>query len=84
MAWSRRPQVSRPELETKPRTSRRWARLAVQIGLVLLLGPAVILALYRVLPPPVTPLMLVRLIEGEGWTNRGATSTRSHPRCRVL
>lgn len=67
MAWSpRRPQVSRPELETKPRTSRRWARLAVRIGLVLLLGPAVILALYRVLPPPVTPLMLVRLIEGEG------------------
>ncbi|WGF89381.1 monofunctional biosynthetic peptidoglycan transglycosylase [Marinivivus vitaminiproducens] len=44
----------------------RLTRLAVRTGLVLLLGPALVLGLYRVLPPPITPLMLVRLVEGEG------------------
>lgn len=35
--------------------------------LVIALGPAVIFALFRVLPPPVTPLMIIRVFEGEGW-----------------
>jgi monofunctional biosynthetic peptidoglycan transglycosylase len=34
--------------------------------LVLFIAPALVLLLYRILPPPVTPLMLIRLIEGHG------------------
>ena len=36
------------------------------MALVLLLLPTALLALYRFVPPPVTPLMLWRLAEGEG------------------
>ena len=35
-------------------------------GLALLLGPAVLIAGYRAVPPPVTPLMLIRLVQGQG------------------
>jgi monofunctional glycosyltransferase len=34
--------------------------------LVLLLGPPALLLVYRFLPVPITPLMVIRLIEGEG------------------
>jgi len=48
-------------------TSRipRWARIALWTAGGLLLAPLVVLALYRFVPPPGTPLMLLRLIEGE-------------------
>jgi len=40
--------------------------------LVLVFGPVILLVLYRVVPPPITPLMVIRLFEGEGinkeWT----------------
>ena len=46
-----------------------WAR---RILITLLVGPALIILLYRVVPPPVTPLMLIRVTGGEGlaydWT----------------
>lgn len=45
--------------------SGRW-RLLGRALLVLLLLPTVLLAVYRLVPPPVTPLMMLRLIEGEG------------------
>lgn len=42
-------------------------------SLVLLLGPPGMMLIYRVIPPPLTPLMLLRLVEGEGlrkdWTS---------------
>ncbi|MFO1072290.1 MAG: monofunctional biosynthetic peptidoglycan transglycosylase [Geminicoccaceae bacterium] len=42
-----------------------WRRLRwVLLGLVLL--PTVLLLLFRFVPPPATPLMLIRLAEGEG------------------
>ncbi|WP_135468009.1 monofunctional biosynthetic peptidoglycan transglycosylase [Crenalkalicoccus roseus] len=34
--------------------------------LVLLLGPPLLILLFRFVPPPVTPLMLIRLAEGHG------------------
>lgn len=41
--------------------------------LAFLLGPLFLLVLYRVVPPPLTPLMVIRLFEGEGlskdWTS---------------
>lgn len=42
---------------------RRLLRLA---ALLLLIGPPVLILVFRVLPPPVTPLMLIRLAEGHG------------------
>jgi monofunctional biosynthetic peptidoglycan transglycosylase len=45
---------------------RRIAAAAV----VLLLAPIALLAIYRFAPPPGTPLMLIRLIQGEGLAKR--------------
>jgi monofunctional biosynthetic peptidoglycan transglycosylase len=42
---------------------RAWA---IRIGIALLLAPTALILLYRLVPPPITPLMLVRLAEGEG------------------
>lgn len=41
----------------------RFVRFAVPI---MLLGPPVLILVFRFLPPPVTPLMLIRLAEGYG------------------
>lgn len=41
-------------------------RLLGDLLLVLFVVPALILLLYRFVPPPVTPLMLIRLAEGHG------------------
>ncbi|MEK0082634.1 monofunctional biosynthetic peptidoglycan transglycosylase [Benzoatithermus flavus] len=56
---------------------RGWRRLG-RIALVLLLLPTFLILLFRFVPPPVTPLMLWRLVEGEGldkdWTAFAAIS----------
>jgi monofunctional biosynthetic peptidoglycan transglycosylase len=39
-------------------------RIAGRIALLLLLGPPGLILLFRFVPPPVTPLMLLRLIQG--------------------
>ena len=44
---------------------RRIRHILVRLALVALLAPPLILLLYRVVPPPVTPLMLIRLGQGE-------------------
>ena len=48
----------------RPR-ARRFRRLFGFTMLALLAGPLVAILLFRVLPPPVTPLMLIRLAEGQ-------------------
>lgn len=51
------------------RAVRRWRRPLVRaVLLVLVVLPVSLLAIYRFLPPPVTPLMVIRLIEGYGLT----------------
>jgi monofunctional glycosyltransferase len=47
-----------------------FRHLLVRIGLVALLAPPLLLLTYRFLPPPITPLMLIRLVEGEGLRKR--------------
>ena len=49
----------------RPR-ARRFRTLLGSTILALLAGPLVAILLFRVLPPPVTPLMLIRLAEGQG------------------
>lgn len=49
---------------------RRLARILAAITLVLLLGPLFLILLFRFVPPPITPLMLLRLAEGYGLHHR--------------
>jgi len=59
----------------------RW-RLARRIALVvigLLLLPVPVSLLYRVMPPPVTPLMLIRAIEGNGARREWVPLSRMAP-----
>jgi monofunctional biosynthetic peptidoglycan transglycosylase len=44
---------------------RRWAGVLLWVVGIVLLTPMVVLVLYRFVPPPGTPLMLLRLAEGE-------------------
>src|SRR5918996_2536230 len=45
----------------------RGVRRVLLVGLlIVLLGPPALLLVYRFLPAPITPLMVIRLVEGEG------------------
>ena len=52
----------------RPRSGllRRVGRIALYSIIGFIIGSVVLVALYRVLPPPGTPLMLIRLVEGYG------------------
>ncbi len=67
--------VKQPRRSSKPGAgARRPARaprnairrLLGDLLLVLFVAPALIIMLYRIVPPPVTPLMVIRLVEGYG------------------
>ena len=45
---------------------RRIAGVVIWCLLIVLLVPLVLAAAYRYVPPPLTPLMVIRLFEGEG------------------
>src|SRR3546814_6958215 len=48
-------------------TLRAWLRrAAIALLLVFVVLPLALILLYRVVPPPVTPLMLIRVAEGQG------------------
>jgi len=44
----------------------RLLRILLRMTAVVLLLPIPILAVYKFFPPPITPLMVIRLVEGEG------------------
>jgi monofunctional biosynthetic peptidoglycan transglycosylase len=50
----------------KPSRHRRYGRIAARILVALLLGPMLLILLFRFVPVPVTPLMLLRLAQGYG------------------
>lgn len=50
--------------KARPATGR-VGRLLVWIGGVLLLGPLVLILLFRFVPVPITPLMLIRMVQGQ-------------------
>ena len=45
--------------------TRRWLRIFLWALGIVLLAPLLVLAVYRFVPPPGTPLMLIRSAEGE-------------------
>ena len=49
-----------------PRVRGRLHRVLLGALLVALLAPAVLIVIYRFLPVPITPLMVIRLVQGEG------------------
>ena len=57
-------------MRAQGRQKHSWRRAAFRIALVALLAPAAVIAVYRFLPPPVTPLMLIRRAEGEPLVKR--------------
>jgi monofunctional biosynthetic peptidoglycan transglycosylase len=73
-APSRRGAVSRarPRLASgsaarpRPGLLRRVGRIALYGVVGFLIGSIVLVAVYRALPPPGTPLMLIRRVEGYG------------------
>lgn len=44
----------------------RWLRRALIAVLIILLLPVALSVVYRIVPPPITPLMVIRAIEGDG------------------
>ena len=66
-------QRRRTTAPSKPRASRLRRLLrqtAIAALLILVLLPLLVLAAYRVVAPPVTPLMVIRAIQGEGMDYR--------------
>jgi len=49
------------------RFSFRWRRLLLGLVSAAILLPLAAILVFRVLPPPATPLMLIRLLQGHGW-----------------
>ena len=66
--------ATRRKKETRPRTRRRRSllrrvfRMLLIVVVVLAVAPVVVLLAYRVVPVPATPLMVIRTVEGEGWS----------------
>ncbi len=67
---------------TRRRRAGRWRRLRRAILIALLAAvaaPVALAALYRAVPPPVTPLMVIRLFEGEGLRKQWTPLARISP-----
>lgn len=59
---------------------RRLLRnLLLALFLVLVAGPVVAVVLYRFIPPPVTPLMVIRAVEGRGLDHRWRSMGKISP-----
>jgi monofunctional biosynthetic peptidoglycan transglycosylase len=51
-------------------TRPRWLRRALWILAALVFAPHALLLVYRLVPPPLTPLMVIRLVQGEALERR--------------
>lgn len=59
---------------------RRLLRnIALALFIVLVAGPVVTVILYRFIPPPVTPLMVIRAVEGRGLDHRWKSIDKVSP-----
>lgn len=57
----------------------RWSRWLAYGGLALLVGPPALFGIYRFAPPPLTPLMLIRWVQGHGIDYRWVPLERMAP-----
>lgn len=58
-------------------------RFALRVGIVALLAPLAVICVYRFVDPPFTPLMLIRLVQGEGLDHRDVPLARISPEMRA-
>ena len=56
-----------------------WRRLALTVLAVVILGPPLLVLIYRIVPPPGTILMVQRAIEGHGWDYRWRPLSQMSP-----
>ena len=60
---------------------RRIGRVVLVLGLIFgLIGPVLVTAIYRVVPPPITYLMVTRAVEGKGFDRRWRSLDEISPR----
>ena len=69
----------RPAAKRKSRRRSPWRKAASTILIAILVGPALIFACYGLVPPPVTPLMLIRAAEGHPYDYRWRPLSRISP-----
>ena len=62
-----------------PGLAARIARIVAQVLILLFIGPAIAILFYAVVPPPATPLMLIRLTEGHGISKTWQPLSRISP-----
>ena len=70
---ARKSQVGRRGILPKGGGGRRpglWARILIGILIFALVFPPLWVGIYRFLPPPITPLMVIRMAEGRGMDYR--------------
>ena len=74
-----RPRPARPQATAGRSTPPRWGRRLLVVLLVLLVGPPAWVAVDRVAPPLLTPLMVERLAQGQGLHERWEPIDRISP-----
>lgn len=62
---------------------RRLRSIVLWVALVVLLAPPIGLVAFRIVPPPVTPLMLIRAAEGEGMVRTWKPLAEISPQLRA-
>jgi monofunctional biosynthetic peptidoglycan transglycosylase len=72
--------TSRPKARPRPNLFGRLVRAVVALVLIFgFIGPVFMVAAYRVIPPPITFLMVQRLVEGHGLSRRWVPLERISP-----
>ena len=78
---SKRPATKRPKAPPKKGLFRRIVGWLLTVILVFgLVGPVVVVAIYRFVPPPITWLMVQRMVEGRGFDRRWVPLSAISPR----
>lgn len=76
---SRAAESAANRLPPRRKSVVRLRRNIVRILLPMLLAPTLIIILYRIVDPPLTPLMLIRSVQGEHLDHRAAPLSRVSP-----
>lgn len=71
--------MGRQQLLHLPTWRLSWRQRLARLALLLLLAPPALILLFRFVPVPFTPLMVIRSIQGEGWRHDWVALERIAP-----